>query len=82
MALLVPISKQISHDQIALAIENINASLPDYAQIKAWSCISPMTFQAGLLTANGKLQRTNINQTYLRLVESLYQSDNQFELEY
>ncbi|WJG09189.1 AMP-binding protein [Aliiglaciecola sp. LCG003] len=82
VALLVPISKQISEAQITFAIGQINAALPDYGQIKAWSCISPMTYQAGLLTANGKLQRANISHTYQRLVESLYQSDNQFEVEY
>ncbi|PNK59625.1 AMP-binding protein [Psychrobacter sp. FDAARGOS_221] len=50
---------------IAEAIEHVNQTLPDYAQVKHWHITDDaFSVDNGLLTDNGKLRRLHILQTY------------------
>lgn len=53
----------------------VNAKLPDYAQLREWRLLpAPLTFQRGLLTANGRPRRTDIANTYFDLIDSMYKT--------
>lgn len=60
-AVLVPRSQDVPHTEIALLVQRVNQSLPDYAQISGWQ-ISTTAFgvENGLATANGRLRRDAI----------------------
>lgn len=62
-----------SSAEIAAAVAQANARLPDYAQLRQWAVVdTPFTFANGLLTANGRPQRAHILQKYADTLASLY----------
>lgn len=63
-AVIVP-SECSTKENIRHAVENINATLPDYAKIKHW-IIEEQAFSVenGFLTQNGKLRRDKLTQHY------------------
>jgi long-chain acyl-CoA synthetase len=63
-ALIVPTSTSAGSEPIAAGIGAANARLPDYARIDRWMVVQPFTFEQGLLTPNGRLQRDSISRTY------------------
>ncbi|MDO6593531.1 AMP-binding protein [Neptuniibacter sp. 1_MG-2023] len=65
----------VSESQIQQQIQQLNQSLPDYAQIKA---TLPMSAEVltnhGLLTANGRIKRETIKHYYAQQIEDCYHS--------
>ena len=56
------------------AVDNLNASLPHYKQIRAFHIAEePFSAENGLLTANGKLKRDEIAARFASEIEQLYQ---------
>jgi long-chain acyl-CoA synthetase len=56
------------------AIDNVNTELPHYRQIRNFSIIKEaFTPESGLLTANGKLRRDEINSRYRDEIDRMYQ---------
>ena len=73
IAVLVPISEQITHTTITNAIDKVNSHLPDYAQIKENLTLRrSMTFEDGLYTANMRPKREQINQYYQLKIDAIY----------
>lgn len=66
----------IDGNSIEKALEQVNAQLPDYAQIRAY-CIArePFTLSNGLATANGRPKRAAILQSYATQIQALYAQD-------
>jgi long-subunit acyl-CoA synthetase (AMP-forming) len=66
----------IDGNSIEKALEQVNAQLPDYAQIRAY-CIArePFTLSNGLATANGRPKRAAILQSYATQIQALYTQD-------
>ena len=58
--------------EVINAINQANNSLPDYAQIKNWLIAPAFSLQNGQLTANGRLKRDVIWQTYQAKIEAAY----------
>lgn len=60
-------------EAVSIAIEEANAVLPDYAQVKYWlPAVAPFLPQNGQLTANGRLKREAIWTQYQAAIEELY----------
>jgi long-chain acyl-CoA synthetase len=73
VALVTPRQPGTSDASIQKHIDQVNAGLPDYAQVRRWHRLSqPLQRQKGLLTANGRPQRAAIAQQYAALLTSLY----------
>lgn len=72
-ALLVPIMAGITRELIDIQINRLNASLPDYAQVK-WPIVlqQPMSFEQGLYTANMRPRRSQIYQRFEQDIEHVY----------
>jgi long-chain acyl-CoA synthetase len=59
---------------VQAAIDNVNTELPHYRQVRNFSIIKePFTPESGLLTANGKLRRDEINSRYRDEIDRMYQ---------
>lgn len=72
-ALLWPHRPECTDDELALAVSEANATLPDYAQVHHWTRLNqPFTPANGLLTANGRPRRDAIVERYrAQLTESV-----------
>ncbi len=58
---------------IEASVSMANQALPDYAQIKAWITLpTPLSYEAGTLTANGKPMRIKISEQYGEQINTLY----------
>jgi len=76
IALLSPINPYITDKHIQSLINNTNARLPDYAQIKKWSRLpQPLYTQEKLMTENGRPKRLAVFSYYQHLIDTLYQND-------
>jgi long-chain acyl-CoA synthetase len=63
----------VTSEQMQVALDTINSSLPHYKQVRAFRIISePFTIENGLLTANGKLKRNLITQRLSPEIEEMY----------
>lgn len=71
-ALIVPLSAQADAGQIAHAVALANRDLPDYAQVRRWAVVAPLTAGNGLATANGRPRRAAIHQHYAMQIAALY----------
>jgi long-subunit acyl-CoA synthetase (AMP-forming) len=61
LAVLQPVRPDASDHDLERAVGAANSGLPDYAQIERWiRADTPLTFQSGLLTANGRPRRDAI----------------------
>jgi long-subunit acyl-CoA synthetase (AMP-forming) len=72
-ALLVPASAEVDDTQLTAAMAAVNDTLRDYARVHAWRRCTPFTPHNHQLTANGRLRRDAILDTYgtwLRAVQS------------
>jgi long-subunit acyl-CoA synthetase (AMP-forming) len=57
-------------------IARLNALLPHYRQIHAFHIeTQPLTFESGLLTANGKLRRAAIAERFRDAIDAMYRRD-------
>jgi long-subunit acyl-CoA synthetase (AMP-forming) len=73
-ALLVPLHRQVSDEEIDAAVRRANNSLPDYARIANWCRLpAPLTVADELLTSNGRPRRTAIETRYRAQIEELYE---------
>ncbi|ATJ84539.1 AMP-binding protein [Halomonas beimenensis] len=63
-ALIVPARPDLADAVIEADIAAANDSLPDYARIGTWRRCAPFTPANGQLTANGRLRRSTILETY------------------
>ncbi|WP_439878925.1 AMP-binding protein [Pseudomonas prosekii] len=72
-ALLWPHRADCSNAELATAVAEANAALPDYAQVHRWTRLpQPFTAANGLLTANGRPRREAIvAQYHAQLTESI-----------
>ncbi|KJZ14793.1 hypothetical protein TW85_08745 [Marinomonas sp. S3726] len=62
-----------SNDQITLTLNEINQSLPDYAQVKSWiRSDEAFSTQNQLLTDNGRIRRDAIFSHYKARLDALY----------
>jgi long-subunit acyl-CoA synthetase (AMP-forming) len=61
-----------SPEQVATAVAQANAGLPDYAQIKQWITSVPFTLANGLATGNGRPMRAAIARNFAAQFEALY----------
>ncbi len=75
IALISPAEPTITVDQIERAIASANAHLPVYAQIRRWVRLPcRLSFDDGLLTANGRPRRDAIAEQYAELIEAVYET--------
>ncbi|OGT72398.1 MAG: hypothetical protein A3H44_05540 [Gammaproteobacteria bacterium RIFCSPLOWO2_02_FULL_57_10] len=77
VALIVARHPRISDAQIADSIQQVNATLPDYARIKRWTRLaSPLARGTGsdddLLTSNGRPRRARIEEHFRNEIDALY----------
>ncbi|APE30691.1 hypothetical protein BOX17_06815 [Halomonas aestuarii] len=63
-ALIVPATPDLDDRTLAAAIDAANAGLPDYARIGEWRRCAPFTPDNHQLTANGRLRRDTLHETY------------------
>ncbi len=58
---------------IAAAIAAANRDLPDYARVSTWiQAREPFSFENGLLTANGRVRRDRIWESYAEQIHCIY----------
>ncbi len=73
---LVSAAADVPAVDIGRAIESANARLPDYARVRRWwRTTTPLSFDDGLLTANGRLRREAIAARYGEQLDALYQQE-------
>jgi long-chain acyl-CoA synthetase len=73
VALVWPRQSDSDDSQIQLFLDQVNLTLPDYAQIHSWSRLSePLSIEKGLMTSNNRPVRENIHQHYQTTIEQLY----------
>ncbi|GAB3549865.1 AMP-dependent synthetase/ligase [Noviherbaspirillum agri] len=72
VAAIVPMSAQVPPAALQAVIDQVNAHLPDYAQVRRWIAVEPFTPANGLVTANGRPRRDAIWQRHQQQIESLY----------
>ena len=54
-------------------VDQVNASLPDYARIRAWHRLDhPLSGQPGMLTGNGRPRRMEIARKFAAEIDALY----------
>lgn len=71
--LVALITGNVPREQVEQALEQMNAALPHYKQIRAFAILpEPFTIENGLLTANGKLRREAILARYAAQIDALY----------
>lgn len=65
--------------QVEVALTSMNASLPDYAQIKGWRVIPSLTTTPQLLTDTGKVKRNAVFEHYQPVIDDIYFSMKSLE---
>jgi long-chain acyl-CoA synthetase len=69
------VTGKVTRDQVAAALETLNADLPHYRCIHAFEVLEEaFTIENGLLTAKGKLKRDAIAARFRGEIEALYES--------
>jgi len=67
------ITGEVSQEHLAAGVEAVNQALPHYRRIRHFHHVpQPFTAENGLLTANQKIRRAAIEQTYQSEVEAMY----------
>ena len=73
VALIYPADPALSDEPITRWLDQVNATLPDYARVRGWHrLIQPLSQANRLLTANGRPRRKAIYDCYGEAVASLY----------
>lgn len=68
------VTGNVKEEQAQRALDEVNAGLPHYKQVRAFRILSEaLTIESGLLTANGKLKRDAITQRFSAEIESMYE---------
>jgi len=76
-ALIVARPGEVSTALIQEAVDQANAELPDYAQVRRWTLAAPFTAANGLATANGRPRRAAIAAQYQQQIAELFDSTEQ-----
>ena len=80
LGLVVPSDPRTGPTELSQAIERVNASLPDYAQLHHWLVPDqPFTATNGLLTSNGRLRRAAVLEQYRQALHSLIPEESYHE---
>ncbi len=67
------VTGKVAREDVAQAVEQVNASLPHYRRIRAFHlALEPLTIESGLLTANQKLRRRAIETHFKDALKELY----------
>lgn len=73
-ALITARESHVDSKLIQQWIDQVNESLPDYAQILVWHRLEkPLTASDGLMTDNGRPKRPQIYDVYCEQIEALYE---------
>ena len=73
VAMIALPNPQITEQEVNIWIQQLNESLPDYAQIKNWSILSEkLSYENGCLTENGKPKRDVIGKQFQSTLDSLF----------
>jgi long-subunit acyl-CoA synthetase (AMP-forming) len=76
VALVSAMSDALSQNMLDAYLAQINLQLPDYAKVrKAILLKSPLTFEQGLLTANGRIKREQTANMFAHEIDLLYERD-------
>ena len=76
IGLLAPFAADTTAEQIMQALGAANANLPDYAQVHHYIKLAePLSFDAGLMTANGRPQREPILTHFQQDIDQVYASN-------
>jgi long-chain acyl-CoA synthetase len=71
--LTVLVTGPVDQEKAQQSIDQVNAGLPHYKQVRAFRVINePFTIDSGLLTANGKLKRDLIAQRFKSEIDAMY----------
>ena len=74
-AIIVPPSAMVRDSEINNVINELNKTLPDYAEIKSWFFAEePFKVSNGLLTANGRPKRLDIAFRYQNKINDIYET--------
>ncbi len=74
-AIIIPRTAMVKHSEINNAINELNKTLPDYAEIKSWFFADePFKVSNGLLTANGRPKRLDIAFRYQNEIKDIYET--------
>ena len=69
------VTGQVSGDKVQRILDEVNAELPHYKQVRSFHIVSaPFTIESGLLTANGKLKRDVIAERFKSEIEEMYKA--------
>ena len=71
--LTVLVSGETQPEDVQAALDHVNASVPHWERVRAFRIVpEPLSAENGLLTANGKLRRAEIEAAHAALVEEMY----------
>ena len=71
--LSVLVTGSVRPEQLQSALDDVNADLPHYKQVRVYKILSDaLTIESGLLTANGKLKRDVISLRFQAEIEGMY----------
>ncbi|MGA9526534.1 MAG: AMP-binding protein [Terriglobales bacterium] len=71
------ITGKVNGEKAQQALDLVNSALPHYKQVRAFHLVEePFTVESGLLTANGKLKRDIIAQTFKDEIDAMYETVN------
>ncbi len=66
---------KVTAEKVQAALDRVNAELPHYKQVRSFHIVEePFSIDSGLLTANGKLKRDLIADTFRREIDAMYNS--------
>ncbi|TWC31391.1 long-subunit acyl-CoA synthetase (AMP-forming) [Pseudomonas sp. SJZ079] len=79
VAVLVPRFARISDRQLAEAVDQVNQTLPDYAQVHHWlRAEQPFSAANQLATANGRLRRAALYERYQAAIDALMVDESSY----
>jgi len=78
-ALILPLPGTES-EEVDRWLATVNRRMPDYARVRRWAVLpAPLSFDDGLLTANGRPRRDLIAERYSHSIENLYQDTGDYQ---
>src|SRR5262249_37501727 len=67
------VTGRVAGEAVQAALDAVNPSLPHYKQVRAFQIVcDPFTIESGLLTANGKLKRDLIGESFKNEIDGMY----------